>query len=103
MSERVNALPDEVETFRLPLVVQIFKLNHPLAKQLISELELQLGDIALINDPDANDQFAIMPIVFFWKYSTEEAGTQTIEVEQEFPSFVAAGEFLRRIPRRPIE
>ena len=62
----MDALANVMEPFRLPLIIKILELDHPLEEKLVSELELLVRDSALVDDTDANDQLAIVPIVYLW-------------------------------------
>ena len=67
VNERVDALVNEVKAFHLPLIVENFKLVNPLEEMLMSERELLGSNRMLIHDPDADNEFAVVPIVRLWK------------------------------------
>jgi hypothetical protein len=71
VDEQVNTLPDEVEVFGLPLIVEEFKFHDPFKKKFVGEFELRVSDLALIKDPDCNDEFAIVLVVSFRENSVE--------------------------------
>lgn len=71
VSERVDTLSDEVETFDPPLVIKMLKLEDPLEKKLVGEFELFPSDPTLVYDADANDQLAVVSIVNGWQDSIE--------------------------------
>ena len=103
MGKGVNALSNKMETFDLPLVIKMLELDGPLEKKFVGELELLRRNSALVGDAYPNDQLAVVTIVYFRQYSIEEARSQTIEIQQQFPSFVTARKFFRRVLRCTIE
>ena len=55
MCKRVNALPNKMKTFDLPLIIKKLELEDPLKKQLVGKLELWARDPALVNNLDTDD------------------------------------------------
>ena len=60
MGEQVDALPDKMEAFDPPLIIEQFELEDPLEKKLVGELELWARDLSLVYNTYANDEFAVM-------------------------------------------
>jgi len=60
VDEQVNALAHKMKAFSLLLIVEVLEFNDPLEKELVSKLELWIGDMALVHDSNGNDEFAIM-------------------------------------------
>lgn len=89
MSKRVNALSDKVKSFWLPLIVKELELENPFKKKLVRKFELLSGDLPLVDDADTDNELAIVSIVCLWKNPVEEARSQTIEIKEELPCFVA--------------
>jgi hypothetical protein len=96
-------LPNEVEAFDLPFVIEKFKLKDPLKKQLVGALELRERDLSLVEDPYSDHQFTVVRVILFREYPIEEPGSQTIEIEKELPSLVSARDLFRGISRRTVE
>ena len=71
MDEGVDALLDEMEALDLLLIVEQLKLQDPLKKKSVSELELLGRDFTLVYNPDAYDEFTVVPVVRLWEYSVE--------------------------------
>ena len=63
--KRVYALADEMKTSRLPLIVEVLKLDSPLAENLVSDRKLIRRDTPLIDKPDASNELAEMSVVRF--------------------------------------
>jgi hypothetical protein len=51
----MDALPNEMKTFDLPLVIKKFELEDPLEKQFVGELELFSRYPALVDVTNADD------------------------------------------------
>jgi hypothetical protein len=92
-----------MEPFDVSLIIKKFKFKDPLEKKFVSEFELPARDLALVDNSDTDDQFAIVLIVRPRKYPIEEPGSQAIEIKKEFPCFVAARKLLSRVPRCTVE
>ena len=60
--ERVDALANEVETVRVPLIVEVFELDTELKEKLMSKLELFLQYLLLVDEPDALNELAEVPV-----------------------------------------
>lgn len=85
----MDALANEVKTFSLPLIVQNLELHNQLKEMFVSEFELVRSNDVLVHDLDTNNKLAVVSVVCLWKDSVEQTGSQTIEIEQKFPCFVA--------------
>ena len=103
MSKGVYTLSNKVKSFWLPSIIKELKLENPFKKKLVCEFELLLRDLPLVDDADANDKLAIVSIVRLRKNPVEEVGSQTIEIKEELPHFVATGDFFSQISRRTVK
>ena len=56
----MDALAYEVKLFDLLLVVEAFKFNDPFEEKLVSQLELLMGNLALIHNLDGDDKLAVV-------------------------------------------
>ena len=63
--KRVYALADEMKTSRLPLIVEVLKLDSPFAKNPVSDRELIQRDTPLIDKLDPSNELAEMSVVRF--------------------------------------
>ena len=61
--ERVDALANEVETVRVPLIVEVFELDTELKEKSMSKLELFLRYLLLVDEPDASNELAEVPVI----------------------------------------
>ena len=86
----MNTLPNKVETFGLSLIITKLELEDPLEEEFVGKFDLMGRDFTLIDDAHSNDELAVVLVVWLGKYPIEKTGSQTIEINQEFPSLVAA-------------
>ena len=103
VSKQVNALMNKVESFDLLLVVEKLELKDLLGEKFVGELELLVGDLSLVDDMDTNNQLTVVSIVCLWEYPIEQTGSQTIEVQKEFPGLVSTQNFVSQIVRCMVE
>ena len=103
VSERVNALSHEMEPFGFSLIIKKLELEDPLEETFVGEFELLAGNPALVDDADADDQLAVVSVVYLREYPIEEAGSQTVEIEKVFPSLVATRDLFSRVTRCTVE
>ena len=97
MCEQVYALVNEVKAIRLPLIVEVLKLDTVLKESLVSNPELIVGNTSLV------DELAEVSIVWFRWHFVEKPRSQDIDVDEKLPSFVATQDLLLRIVRHLIK
>ena len=53
-------MPDKMKPLDPPLIIKNLELEDPLEEKFVGELELWARDPSLVDNPDTNDQFAVM-------------------------------------------
>ena len=59
----MDALTHEMESFRLPLAIDLLKIDYPLEKELVCGTYLILGDRVLEENPDGSDEHTEMGVI----------------------------------------
>ena len=72
VDEGVDTLANKMEAFCLLAIIEVLEIEDPLEKGFVGVLELFGRDLALVDNLDTNDEFAIMLIVLLWKYPIEQ-------------------------------
>jgi hypothetical protein len=101
--ERVDTLTNKVETIGLPLIVEVLKLDGELEEKSVSEGKLLRGYPSLVDEPDSSNELAEVEVIWLWQYSIKEPGPQDVQIDQIFPSLVAARDLFLRVARHAVE
>ena len=96
-------MTNKVETIRLPLIVEVLKLDRELEEKSVSEGKLFCGYPSLVDEPDSSNELAEVEVIWLWQYSIKEPRPQDVQIDQIFPSLVAAQDLLLRVVRHAVE
>ena len=86
----MKALADEMEAVDFPLVIKVLELDNIFAESEIGLFEAGDGNRALVHYPDAKDELAEMFVVFVREDAVEDTGSETIDIQKQFPCLVTA-------------
>ena len=100
VSEKMDALPDEMNVVGAPLIVQPLESLGKLTEQLVSLSEIFWRDRPLLKDTNACNVFTVIDPVFLCEDVSEECRTEANKVDLKFPCLVARINFFCRISRR---
>ncbi|KAJ6474347.1 hypothetical protein C8R45DRAFT_1011362 [Mycena sanguinolenta] len=93
VSEFVNALANEMDSFGHSLEVQRLKLRNIFDGELMGANHCLRVDFVLVEASKDCDAFAKVSPVIVGKYADEESGKESDNVQQKLPSFISARDF----------
>ena len=77
-----------METVNFPLIVEFFELNNIFAKGEVSFFKAGDRIRALVDYPDAENEFAEVLVILVRKDTIEDTGTKAINIQKQFPCFI---------------
>jgi hypothetical protein len=103
MHKGMYARPNKVNTSWKPLAVNHLEFLSEGHQREIGFVYIIQGYLVLVHQAHPIDEFTVVRIIWIGKDAVKERGTKAIEIEEELPGLVPAGEFLRNITRGAIK
>jgi hypothetical protein len=86
----MDALAHKVKAVGSALVIKKLEFMNKLNQCLMSFFEVLCLDLTLIDNADGEDEFAEVHVIWLWEDKIKYTRSKPIEIDQKFPSLVAA-------------